>query len=319
MSGVLTMILAGGEGTRLAPLTGIRAKPAVPFGGNYRIIDFVLNNFVNSDLLQIFVITQFKSHSLMKHLSRAWRVTGLTNRFIDPIPAQMQTGKHWYLGTADAVYQNLHLIHGLDPEHVCVFGGDHIYKMDYRQMLAFHLAQQTDVSIAAVQVPLTLAHQFGILKADAALRICQFSEKPSAKTAQGFTQHNSVLASMGNYLFSAQALYKVLDPLQAGEACDFGHDIIPALVAQGRASAYPFHHNSLPTKQSLDGYWRDVGTLAALFHSKLDVMQHEDWLDSPSQPWPILAGCSKPSLCNKTLRQIKKVCQPAVPLYASLQ
>ena len=128
MSGVLTMILAGGEGTRLAPLTGVRAKPAVPFGGNYRIIDFVLNNFVNSDLLQIFVITQFKSHSLMKHLSRAWRVTGLTNRFIDPIPAQMQTGKHWYLGTADAVYQNIHLIHGLDPEEVCVFGGDHIYK-----------------------------------------------------------------------------------------------------------------------------------------------------------------------------------------------
>ena len=134
MSGVLTMILAGGEGTRLAPLTGIRAKPAVPFGGNYRIIDFVMNNFVNSDLLQIFVITQFKSHSLMKHLSRSWRVTGLTNRFIDPIPAQMQTGKHWYLGTADAVYQNLHLVQGLDPEHQCCLGSQ--INLRYHQLLS---------------------------------------------------------------------------------------------------------------------------------------------------------------------------------------
>ncbi|MBU2454738.1 MAG: glucose-1-phosphate adenylyltransferase, partial [Proteobacteria bacterium] len=138
MSGVLTMILAGGEGTRLSPFTSLRAKPAVPFGGSYRIIDFVLNNFVNSDLLQIFVLTQFKSHSLMKHLSQAWRVTGLTGRFIDPIPAQMRTGKHWYQGTADAIYQNLNLIEGLDPEIVCVFGGDHIYKMDVRQMIDYH-------------------------------------------------------------------------------------------------------------------------------------------------------------------------------------
>ncbi|OYW92787.1 MAG: glucose-1-phosphate adenylyltransferase, partial [Alishewanella sp. 32-51-5] len=150
MSGVLTMILAGGEGTRLAPLTAVRAKPAVPFGGNYRIIDFVLNNFVNSDLLQIFVITQFKSHSLMKHLSRAWRLGGITNRFIDPIPAQMQTGKHWYLGTADAIYQNLHLIEGLDPEHICVFGGDHIYKMDVRQMLDFHRNKAAKLTVAAI-------------------------------------------------------------------------------------------------------------------------------------------------------------------------
>ncbi|MFN6972674.1 MAG: sugar phosphate nucleotidyltransferase, partial [Rheinheimera sp.] len=187
MSGVLTMILAGGEGTRLAPLTGIRAKPAVPFGGNYRIIDFVLNNFVNSDLLQIFVITQFKSHSLMKHLSRAWRVTGLTSRFIDPIPAQMQTGKHWYLGTADAVYQNLHLISGLDPEHVCVFGGDHIYKMDVRQMLEFHRQHEAKLTVAAIPVPVALAHEFGVIEVDANGKMIGFEEKPKSnpKTIPG--------------------------------------------------------------------------------------------------------------------------------------
>ena len=315
MCKVLSIVLAGGQGTRLRPLTLKQAKPALPFVGHRRIIDFVLSNLWHSGLHQVMVLAQYQAASLINYLQQGWQQRFSTDGFLNCITAPAQLNQ----GTAGAVAAQLSLIRDYRPDVIAILSADHIYKMDYRQMLAFHLAQQTDVSIAAVQVPLTLAHQFGILKADAALRICQFSEKPSAKTAQGFTQHNSVLASMGNYLFSAQALYQILDPLQAGEACDFGHDIIPALVAQGRASAYPFHHNSLPTKQSLDGYWRDVGTLAALFHSKLDVMQHEDWLDSPSQPWPILAGCSKPSLCNKTLRQIKKVCQPAVPLYASLQ
>lgn len=161
MSGILSMILAGGEGTRLAPLTSVRAKPAVPFGGNYRIIDFVLNNFVNSDLLQIFVLTQFKSHSLNKHMSRRWQISGLTNRFIDTIPAQMQMGKHWYQGTADAIYQNILLVERMDPEVVCVFGGDHIYKMDVRQMVNFHRSYaNAKLTVAAIPVPVEQAHQF---------------------------------------------------------------------------------------------------------------------------------------------------------------
>ena len=179
MSGILSMILAGGEGTRLAPLTSVRAKPAVPFGGNYRIIDFVLNNFVNSDLLQIFVLTQFKSHSLNKHMSRRWQITGLTNRFIDTIPAQMQMGKHWYQGTADAIYQNISLVEGLDPEFVCVFGGDHIYKMDVRQMIDFHRSHDNaKLTVAAIPVPVDQADQFGVIEVDENYKMIGFQEKP---------------------------------------------------------------------------------------------------------------------------------------------
>ena len=175
---VLSMILAGGEGTRLHPLTALRAKPSVPFGGNYRIIDFVLSNFINSGLMQVFVLTQFKSHSLMEHLRQGWRISGIPNVFIDPIPAQMQTGKKWYEGTADAIYQNLNLIYDSDPDLVCVFGGDHIYKMDISQMLRFHTKRNAELTVAAIPVPLHEAKHFGIIEVDDEWRMTGFVEKP---------------------------------------------------------------------------------------------------------------------------------------------
>jgi len=290
MSGVLTMILAGGEGTRLAPLTGIRAKPAVPFGGNYRIIDFVLNNFVNSDLLQIFVITQFKSHSLMKHLSRSWRVTGLTNRFIDPIPAQMQTGKHWYLGTADAVYQNLHLIHGLDPEHVCVFGGDHIYKMDVRQMLDFHRQHNAKLTVAAIPVPVSQAHEFGVIEVDVNGKMIGFEEKPKAnpKTIPG--KPGFVLASMGNYIFEAKCLVDVLeeDAKVVDSKHDFGHNIIPKLFPQGDVYVYDFSTNIIRgEKEEAWGYWRDVGTIDSYYEANMDLISIVPPIDLYNKYWPL--------------------------------
>ncbi|HJS13454.1 MULTISPECIES: glucose-1-phosphate adenylyltransferase [Rheinheimera] len=290
MSGVLTMILAGGEGTRLAPLTGVRAKPAVPFGGNYRIIDFVLNNFVNSDLLQIFVITQFKSHSLMKHLSRAWRVTGLTNRFIDPIPAQMQTGKHWYLGTADAVYQNIHLIHGLDPEEVCVFGGDHIYKMDVRQMLNFHRQNHALLTVAAIPVHVSQAHEFGVIEVDSTGKMVGFEEKPKSnpKTIPGRPDY--VLASMGNYIFDAKTLVEVLneDAAQIDSKHDFGHNIIPKMYPQGSVYVYDFSTNVIRGEQEdSKGYWRDVGTLDSYYEANMDLISVQPPLDLYNKYWPL--------------------------------
>lgn len=290
MSGVLTMILAGGEGTRLAPLTGIRAKPAVPFGGNYRIIDFVMNNFVNSDLLQIFVITQFKSHSLMKHLSRSWRVTGLTNRFIDPIPAQMQTGKHWYLGTADAVYQNLHLVQGLDPEHVCVFGGDHIYKMDVRQMLDFHRQNNAKLTVAAIPVPIAQAHEFGVIEVDELGKMIGFEEKPkiNPKTIPGRPDY--VLASMGNYIFEAKCLVDVLeeDAAQADSKHDFGHNIIPKLFPSGDVYVYDFSTNKIRgEKEEVKGYWRDVGTIDSYYEANMDLISVVPPIDLYNKYWPL--------------------------------
>ncbi len=290
MSGVLTMILAGGEGTRLAPLTGIRAKPAVPFGGNYRIIDFVMNNFVNSDLLQIFVITQFKSHSLMKHLSRSWRVTGLTNRFIDPIPAQMQTGKHWYLGTADAVYQNLHLVQGLDPEHVCVFGGDHIYKMDVRQMLDFHRQNNAKLTVAAIPVPIAQAHEFGVIEVDEQGKMIGFEEKPkiNPKTIPGRPDY--VLASMGNYIFEAKCLVDVLeeDAAQADSKHDFGHNIIPKLFPSGDVYVYDFSTNKIRgEKEEVKGYWRDVGTIDSYYEANMDLISVVPLIDLYNKYWPL--------------------------------
>ena len=313
MCKVLSIILAGGQGTRLRPLTEKCAKPALPFVAHRRIIDFVLSNLWHSDFHQVIVLAQYRAASLVNYLQHQWQPRFGLRGCLDCITAPAQLNQ----GTAGAVAAQLSVIRDYQPDVIAILSADHIYKMDYRQMLAFHLAQNRDATVAAINVPSCLAHQFGVLKTNADLQISQFSEKPSATAAQGFTQNNTVLASMGNYLFSASALYRALDALKPNVACDFGHDIIPALVVQGNVSAYPFHHNTLPGKQSLDGYWRDVGTLAALFHSK--VMQHEDWLESPSQSWPIFSGCSNPSLCSKTFRRIKKVCRPVVPCYASLQ
>lgn len=290
MSGILTMILAGGEGTRLSPLTSARAKPAVPFGGNYRIIDFVLNNFVNSDLLQIFVLTQFKSHSLMKHLSRSWQVTGLTNRFIDPIPAQMQTGKNWYQGTADAIYQNVNLIEGLDPEIVCVFGGDHIYKMDIRQMIGFHHDNKALLTIAAIPVHISQADQFGVIEVDTDGKMIGFEEKPQSdpKTIPGRPDY--VLASMGNYIFDAATLVSSLksDAEKPDSRHDFGHDIIPLLFEQGAVYAYDFSTNVIRGEpEDSKGYWRDVGTIESFYDANMDLISVTPPFDLYNKHWPL--------------------------------
>jgi len=291
MSGILSMILAGGEGTRLAPLTSVRAKPAVPFGGNYRIIDFVLNNFVNSDLLQIFVLTQFKSHSLNKHMSRRWQISGLTNRFIDTIPAQMQMGKHWYQGTADAIYQNISLVEGLDPEIVCVFGGDHIYKMDVRQMVEFHRSHDNArLTVAAIPVPVEQADQFGVIEIDENYRMIGFHEKPKTdvKTIPGRPDY--VLASMGNYTFDAKTLVDCLklDAEERDSLHDFGHNIIPKLVPTGDVYVYDFSTNAIRGEpEGTNGYWRDVGTIDSLYEANMDLLEIIPPIDLYNRHWPM--------------------------------
>jgi glucose-1-phosphate adenylyltransferase len=285
------MILAGGEGTRLAPLTSVRAKPAVPFGGNYRIIDFVLNNFVNSDLLQIFVLTQFKSHSLNKHMSRRWQITGLTNRFIDTIPAQMQMGKHWYQGTADAIYQNISLVEGLDPEIVCVFGGDHIYKMDVRQMIEFHRSYRgAKLTVAAIPVPISQADQFGIIEIDENNRMIGFKEKPKSDVKPIPGRPDYVLASMGNYVFSANTLVESLkaDAEERDSLHDFGHNIIPTLWPTGDVYVYDFSTNAIRGEpEGTNGYWRDVGTIDSLYEANMDLLEIIPPIDLYNRHWPM--------------------------------
>ncbi|MBF0235309.1 MAG: glucose-1-phosphate adenylyltransferase [Desulfamplus sp.] len=290
MTGILSMILAGGEGTRLSPFTSLRAKPAVPFGGNYRIIDFVLNNFVNSDLLQIFVLTQFKSHSLMKHLSQAWRITGLTGRFIDPIPAQMRTGKHWYKGTADAIYQNINLIESYDPEIVCVFGGDHIYKMEVRQMIDYHRSKKAALTVAAIPVPVEKASQFGIIEVDENGKMVGFEEKPknNPKTMPGRPTH--VLASMGNYVFDADTLvnYLQIDAEDDDSMHDFGHNIIPMMVPLGNVYVYDFSTNEIRGEpETSKGYWRDVGTIDSYYEANMDLISVTPSFDLYNKYWPL--------------------------------
>lgn len=290
MGGILSMILAGGEGTRLFPFTSLRAKPAVPFGGNYRIIDFVLNNFINSDLLQIFVLTQFKSHSLMKHLSQAWRISGLTDHFIDPIPAQMRMGKHWYKGTADAIYQNLNLIDTYDPEVVCVFGGDHIYKMEIRQMIDFHRNNRAALTVAAIPVPVERAGQFGVIEVDENGKMIGFEEKPGRNPKTIPNRPTHVLASMGNYVFDADTLvdYLQIDAEDENSMHDFGHSIIPMMFPRGNVYVYDFSTNEIRGEpETSRGYWRDVGTVDAYYEASMDLISVTPSFDLYNRYWPL--------------------------------
>lgn len=290
---VLGMILAGGEGRRLKPLTDYRSKPAVPFGGIYRIIDFVLSNLVNSGIKSIYVLTQFKSQSLTEHLHRAWAGTNLRpGNFIIPVPAQMQTpGAVWYEGTADAIFQNLNLIHDTRPDLVCVFGGDHIYHMDVTQMLRAHIQNEADVTISAIPVPRADASRLGVVETDDDGRVRAFHEKVDQPPPMP-SDPDRCYASMGNYVFGREILEQMLveDAADPDSTHDFGGDILPRMVAEGRGVfAYDFETNRVPGHPdgSPNTYWRDVGTLEAYYEANMDLKEVVPEFDVYRREWPI--------------------------------
>jgi glucose-1-phosphate adenylyltransferase len=286
------MILAGGQGERLYPLTRDRAKPAVPFGGRYRIIDFVINNFINSGFLKIKVLTQFKSNSLIEHITRTWRLVHEIGQYVDVVPAQMRKGPFWFRGTADAVFQNLELIFDEEPEYVCVFGGDHIYKMDVNHMLQEHIANESDLTIATIPVPVTEAHHFGIVEVDDDWRVTGFVEKPKsgAKTIPG--EPDKVLASMGNYIFTAKVMTDVLQRNALRDSAhDFGKEIIPDMYPRMKVRAYDFAKNFVPGEaENNRGYWRDVGTIDSYFAACLDLVSVTPAFNLYNNQWPIVSA-----------------------------
>ena len=289
MAKVLTMILAGGEGSRLYPLTQSRTKPSVPFGGSYRLIDCVLNNFVNSDLLRIYVLTQFKSQSLNTHLRSAWELNSFTDTFIDVIPAQMRKGKHWYSGTADAIYQNLQFIEADPANTVCIFGSDHIYKMDIRQKIRYHKQKDAILTVSAIRLPKEQAFHFGIIEVDDEGRMVGFAEKPSvedAKTIPGDPDH--VLASMGNYVFKSKELQEELirDTDDKNSNHDFGQDIIPHLIPTGKVFVYDFTTNKIPN-ETKSTYWRDVGTIESYWEANMDLIDEDPAISFYNRSWPM--------------------------------
>jgi glucose-1-phosphate adenylyltransferase len=288
---VLGIILAGGKGERLAPLTQDRAKPAVPIGGKYRLIDFVLSNFANSGIEAIYVLTQFKAQSLIRHLEEGWRVSDFRNdRFLTSVPAQMRTGGDWYQGTADAVYQNINLIERHQPELVAVFGADHVYRMNIQQMIDSHRANGADVTVAVLPVDVDTASQFGVLKVDDNWRIRAFDEKPAEpESIPGET--SLALASMGNYIFNSDLLLEILqrDAGQENSQHDFGRNILPALLQSHKLMAYDFRKNRVPLdfKGEEAGYWRDVGTIEAYFAANMDLRAVSPSLNLYNKSWPI--------------------------------
>ncbi|MGF1727991.1 glucose-1-phosphate adenylyltransferase [Photobacterium kasasachensis] len=287
MAGVLGMILAGGEGSRLRPLTDTRTKPAVPFGGSYRLIDFALNNFLNADLMKIYVLTQFKSQSLYVHMKKGWNVSGITGRFIDPIPAQMRMGKRWYDGTADAIYQNLRFVELEEPDQVCIFGSDHIYKMDVKQMLDYHLEKKADLTVSALRMPLSEASAFGVIEVDANGCMIGFEEKPeNPKSIPGDPDH--ALVSMGNYIFETGVLSKELeeDAVNEQSSHDFGKDIIPKLFPLGKVFVYDFTTNVIPGEKST-GYWRDVGTIESYWQAHMDLLSEDAPFSLYNRQWQL--------------------------------
>jgi len=289
---VLVMVLAGGEGRRLGPLTQDRAKPAVPFGAKYRIIDIVLSNFVNSGLYQIKVLTQYKSASLEEHIARNWRLSPMLDSYIETIPAQQRTGKSWFKGSADAVYQCWHVIDDEEPDLLCIFGGDHVYKMDVRQMMAFHLDKEADATIAAVPVPKHEARAFGVLEVDEEGRIKAFHEK--VDDPPGIPGNEQMcLASMGNYVFKTEVLRDVLhaDARRDDSKHDFGHNILPTMVNRGDAVfAYDFQSNQVPGEDEGTSYWRDIGTIDAYFEAQMDLVQIAPQFNCYNRRWPIRTG-----------------------------
>jgi glucose-1-phosphate adenylyltransferase len=288
---VLGIVLAGGQGRRLAPLTDDRAKPAVPFGGLYRLVDFALSNLVNAGILRVCVLTQYKSHSLDRHITTTWRMSSLLGNYVTPVPAQQRLGPQWYTGSANAIYQSLNLIYDDRPDIVIVFGADHVYRMDPRQMIDQHLDGGAGVTVSAIGVPRTDATEFGVIQtATDGLTIEAFLEKPADPPALP-GRPDETFASMGNYVFDTKVLVDALraDAENAESRHDMGGDIIPMLVARGVAQVYDFTTNQVPGATPRDlGYWRDVGTLDSYFDAHMDLCHVHPVFNLYNERWPIL-------------------------------
>lgn len=286
---VLAMVLAGGEGSRLHPLTSHRSKPSVPFGGRYRIVDFVLSNFINSQIFSVYLLVQYKSQSLIEHVRKAWELSAiLTGHFVTVVPPQMREGPNWFQGTSDAIYQNLNLIRLHRPDVVAVFGADHIYRMDIRQMLRFHLERKADVTVAALPQRLSLARSFGVIDTDEACRILEFQEKPEhPKSMPG--DPDRAYVSMGNYLFNTDVLIEVLEEAHRRGEKDFGKDVLPRMLGSHRLYAYDFCTNEVPGTKACEEapYWRDVGTIEAYWEAHQDLLGLEPRFDLFNPLWPI--------------------------------
>src|SRR5687767_10639315 len=291
MPHVLTIVLAGGEGKRLAPLTLDRAKPAVPFGGNYRLIDFALSNLVNAGYRRIVVLTQYKSHSLDRHVARTWQLSPLLGNYVAPVPAQMRRGPHWYAGSADAIYQNFNLLNDERPEYIVVFGADHVYRMDPRQMVEQHIASGAAVTVAGLRIPKSEAKGFGVIQTGSDGRTIEaFLEKPTDPPGLP-DDPDTVFASMGNYVFSTEALLEAvkIDAGDEGSVHDMGGNIIPMMVARGGAEVYDFSDNDVPGATDRDrGYWRDVGTLDSYYDAHMDLVSVHPVFNLYNRQWPIL-------------------------------
>jgi glucose-1-phosphate adenylyltransferase len=286
---VLAMVLAGGEGKRLFPLTADRAKPAVPFGGNYRLIDFALSNLVNGGFFKIVVLTQYKSHSLDRHIAQTWRLSAMLNNYVASVPAQMRRGPRWFAGSADAIFQNLNLIYDERPDYILVFGADNIYRMDPRQMLAYHVASGAGLTVAALRVPRAQASAFGVIEPTPDGRIARFREKPTDPVGLPDAP-DQVLASMGNYVFSTRTLLNAVsvDASDDSSAHDLGGSIVPHLVEDGDAAVYDFTTNEVPGASDADrGYWRDVGELDAYYDAHMDLISPVPAFNLYNREWPI--------------------------------
>jgi glucose-1-phosphate adenylyltransferase len=285
----LTFILAGGKGERLFPLTAFRSKPSVPFGGRYRIVDFVLSNFVNSSLYSIYLMVQYKSQSLIEHVRLHWNLSSVVkDHFVTAVPPQMRMGPEWFQGTADAVFQNVDLIQLHNPKLVIIFGADHIYRMDIRQMIDYHLQKDAFVTVAARPVPIEQASSFGVILSDEEKRITGFQEKPKKPTSMPDDSRRAYV-SMGNYIFNKEVLLEALARAQRKKQHDFGAHVIPELVNTGRVFAYDFATNAIPGSMPYEekGYWRDVGTISAFFDAHTDILGAEPRFELDNRLWPI--------------------------------